>query len=412
MRWTFVSMMAVLVVVGRARAGPPAYQYRALAFLGTKAAGGGALRGAFKPGAIGGQSQVAYVAGVGSRGAEGLFLDTLGTVTPVARPGGEAGDGWLFAEQPGVIGGIASPVAMNAAGDLVFAADLTRATEQGSGVFRWDWQTGELTALSLPGQAAPNGAVFGNTRSPAGINDQGDVAFAAELTAAGGGAEGLFLFSDGQIKSIVQPGDSEPGGGKFALATRPSLNAPGQVAFRGDVIREGRRSTGIFLADSAGLRVIADQGQAAPEGGTFLEAREPHLNDHRELAFLGNTGEWAVYLANAVRVTRLAGAGTILPGGARVRTVITTNGSLALNQAGAVAMLLKLEQPEAAGIFVWQEGTLWPVVLPGTLVAGVGPIDDVGTTVALNDQGQIAFEAELADGEVALVLATPVTAGP
>jgi len=56
-------------------------------------------------------------------------------------------------------------------------------------------------------------------------------------------------------------------------------------------------------------------------------------------------------------------------------------------------MLLKLEEPDAAGVFVRQQGALWPVALPGTLLAGVGPVDDVGTTVALDDQGQVAFEA-------------------
>jgi hypothetical protein len=406
-----LTALFIAALAPAAAANQPSYQYRAVAVLGTRAAGGGALRGGFEPGALDSQSRLAYVAGIGSRGAQGLFLDTLGTATPVARPGNAAGDGWVFAEQPGLIGGIASPVAMNAEGDLVFAADITRGTEQGSGTFRWVWQTEELSALSLPGQTAPNGALFGNTHSPASINDQGDIAFAVEVSGGTAPEEGLFLLSEGKLTPLVLPGDSEPGGGKFASATHPSVNAARQVAFQADVVREGRRSTGVFLADSTGIHAIADPRRIAPGGGSFLGAREAHLNNRGQLAFLGNTGAWAAYLANGDQITRLTGPGSVLPGGAPVHAVITTDGSLSLNQSGAVAMLLKVEEPDAAGLFVWQQETLWPVALPGTFLAGIGPIDSVGTTVALNDQGQVAFEAQTDDGDAALVLATPVTAG-
>ena len=65
------------------------------------------------------------------------------------------------------------------------------------------------------------------------------------------------------------------------------------------------------------------------------------------------------------------------------------------------------ERASAAGAWAG----LTPVALPATFLAGVGPVDTVGEAVAVNDAGQVAFQAELADGEMALVLATPAPSG-
>jgi hypothetical protein len=149
----------------------------------------------------------------------------------------------------------------------------------------------------------------------------------------------------------------------------------------------------------------------APEGGVFRSVEEPRLNDRGVLAFFGETGDRAVYLAREGQISRLVGPGTLLPEGARVGTLITGAGSLALNQEGAVLMTLRPENRAGAGIFLYQDGALWPVALPGTILAGIGPLDDVGPDLALNDHGQVAFQADLADGHTALVLATPVPSG-
>jgi hypothetical protein len=149
----------------------------------------------------------------------------------------------------------------------------------------------------------------------------------------------------------------------------------------------------------------------APAGGVFRDVAPPRLNNRGDLVFFGDTGEWGVYLAQEGRLTRLVGPGMLLPGGARVGTLVTGEGSLALNQEGAVAMALQPEKMAAAGIFLYQGGALWPVALPGTILAGIGPLDNVGPDLALNDRGQVAFQAELAGGRVALVLASPVPSG-
>jgi hypothetical protein len=402
---------AIALLAGAAGADPPAYHYEALAYLGAGAPGGGVLQGAFKPGAMGNEGEVAYIAGVDSGGAEGLFLDTVDGMFTIAGPGAEAADGWHFATMPGPIGGIASPVSMNAAGNLVFTADLIRDDQTGSGTFLWKQDTGMLTALTLPGQVAPGG-VFGSARSRASIADNGDVAFAAALTAPGGQvAEGVFLLSQGGITPVALAGDPEPGGGALVRASRPTVNDHGVVALQAEVTREGRSIASAFLWRGTRLAAVAEAGMPAPAGGVFRDVAPPRLNNRGDLVFFGDTGEWGVYLAQEGRLTRLVGPGMLLPGGARVGTLVTGEGSLALNQEGAVAMALQPEKMAAAGIFLYQGGALWPVALPGTILAGIGPLDNVGPDLALNDRGQVAFQAELAGGRVALVLASPVPSG-
>jgi hypothetical protein len=403
---------AVALGMGSARADLPAYQYEALAYRGASAPGGGTLQGTFKPGAVGNAGEVAYVAGVDASGADGLFLDTGAGVDAIASPGAEAADGWQFAEEPGVIGGIGAPVSMNSAGDLVFAADLVRGDQTGAGTFLWKQDTGMLTAVALPGQAAPGAGVFGNARSHPGIADNGDVVFAAEVTPPGGEeGEGVFLLSQGRITPVAQPGDPEPDGGTLVRAAHPSVNNQGLIAFEAEVTRAGGSATGLFLRSATGLTWVAGAGTPAPEGGVFRNVEAPRLNNRGDLVFFGDTGEWAVYLARAGNLTRLVGPGTALPAGARVGTLVTGEGSLALNQEGAVALTLRPANTAAAGIFLDEAGALWPAALPGTILAGVGPLDDVGPDLALNDHGQVAFQADLAGGMTALVLASSLPSG-
>src|SRR5205823_3308762 len=217
--------------------------------------------------------------------------------------------------------------------------------------------------------------------------------------------------SKGKARVIVRPGDPEPGGGTFLRASFPSVNGRGGIAFQADVRRDGIISTGLFLRDGVRLTTVADDGTVTPDGQRFSAAREPHLNDQTDLAFTGDSGEEAIYLSENGRLSRVAGPGTTLPYGAQAGTVVSGEGSLALNQKGALAMVLKLAGQEAAGLFLYQRGALWAAAMPGTILAGIGPIDNVGPAIALSESGQVAFQAELAGGDVALVLATPVLGG-
>jgi hypothetical protein len=413
--WWVGVLAALALTTDRTGATPASYQYEVLALLGTQAPGGGALRGGFRPGTVGDGGEVAYVAGVGSRASPSLFVDTPDVAIPVARSGDPAIEGWSFAEMPASVGGIASPVSMNRAGDLVFAADLTRDGTSGAGVFRWEQTTGTLSAIQLPGQPGPGSLRLGNAAPRPEINAAGSVAFAAVV---GGHSSpdvaaptGIFIQQGGTLQTTVLPGDSMPGGGKLKLATRPSLNEQGAVAFEAEVEDSGASRTGLFLADGGVVQRVVIAGSPALDGSLLKAVREPRLNDRGQIAFYGDTGEWAVYLAQDGQVLRLAGPGSALPFGLHAQAVVTGEGSLALNELGDVAMVMAVEQPAARGVFLWTHGALTAVALPGTFLAGVGPVDDVGDDLALNNLGQVAFQAELADGDVALVLATPVPSG-
>jgi hypothetical protein len=362
-------------------------------------------------GAVAEGGEVAFTAEIGSNRAQGVFFDFIDAVVAVALPGETAAGGWRFAERPGGVGGIAAPVSMNRSGDLAFAADLLREEETGSGTFLWERATGGLTAISLPGMAAPDGSLVGSTRSPASINDRGAVAFSVELLGPDGTpGEAILLRTPERGAVIARTGDPAPGGGFFTRVGRPSLASGGQVAFEGEVVREDERARGIFLWDGQRLDTAVAAGMRLP-GGMLGDLREPRLNENGDLVFFGDTEGVSVYLVRETRVSRLAGPGTEPSGAARVVRVVTGDGALVLNQRGMVALILELEESSGAGVFVHHQDGLWPVALPGTFLAGIGPMDDVGPTVALSDAGHVCFQAELADGEVVLVLATPVPGG-
>jgi hypothetical protein len=412
-------IIAILLIVAQgspAGAGTrPSYRYEVLALLGTRAPGGGALRGAFEPTAIGLERDVLYAAGVGSRGAKGLFLDTLDEVLSIAAPGEEAADGWRFAEQPGVLGGVGLPVAMNGAGDIAFTADLNRDAETGAGVFLWERETHTLRAVALSGGPAPGGGTLGDARPGVAFDPSGAVLFSARIEgvadAVEGPAEGLFRFLAGETASLVIPGDNEPGGGRFVRAGHPSANSSGKIAFEAAVLRDGRLHSGIFVAEEGRLRSLVEVGALLADGSTFRGVREPRIDRSGAVTFLGDTGEWAIYQANLEGQPRLAWPGMPLPDGDRVSHVADGPGSLAVSQGAAMALVLRLEEAEASGVFLHGHDGLNPVALPGTFLAGVGPVDNVGDAVALSEGGDVAFQAELADGQIALVLATPVPSG-
>jgi hypothetical protein len=104
----------------------------------------------------------------------------------------------------------------------------------------------------------------------------------------------------------------------------------------------------------------------------------------------------------------VAGPGTPLPGGASAGAVVAGDSSLSLNRDGVLAMVLNTTGSSASGLFLYLRGELWSAAMPGTILAGIGPLDRVGPTIALSESGQVAFQAEPADGQAVLVLATPV----
>src|SRR5437016_955737 len=88
----------------------------------------------------------------------------------------------------------------------------------------------KVTALGDPAPG-PEGGFRAGDIEPYGLNDNGQVSFASDLTIGG---EGVFTGTPGNIQQILREGEPAPGGGTFGgygVLTYASLNNAGDLAF-------------------------------------------------------------------------------------------------------------------------------------------------------------------------------------
>jgi hypothetical protein len=196
----------------------------------------------------------------------------------------------------------------------------------------------------------PNGTDTFEQLSLNSINDKGEIAFMALPFFD---PFQMLVFSNGQFTPIVHDGDPAPGGGTFALFfddTRygPVINNNSDVAFATDLLEGGRA---VFLFSKGTTTRIAGPGDPSPDGGVFLVADAPTMNNSRQIAFSGET--------------------TI-----------------------------------GLGAFAYVNGTVVKVAAPGDHVG----VNEVLTTMDLpqiNDLGEVAFGAGISSGAGVLYLAKP-----
>lgn len=156
---------------------------------------------------------------------------------------------------------------------------------------------GQFTLIARDGDPAPGGGnfslLFPDPRFGPVMNDNGDVAFAAELSTGG---RGVFLYHQGTLSRIAGPGDPSPDGSTFFAAEAPTINALGQVAFSGQTFTHG---FGAFLFSAGTVESVAIAGDRLPRNVTVTFADLPQVNDFGEVAVgvgLSN-GENAVLVA-------------------------------------------------------------------------------------------------------------------
>lgn len=94
---------------------------------------------------------------------------------------------------------------------------------------------GGIAAIARQGADAPGGGQF-RTAFGAVVNDEDEVLFGSDLGANPEtvSAVGVFLSSEGALRSVARPGDLLPGGGKVRYINHGNwdLNNAGEVVFR------------------------------------------------------------------------------------------------------------------------------------------------------------------------------------
>jgi hypothetical protein len=172
--------------------------------------------------------------GVDATNDEGLWLDTSGTVTLVARSGDPA---------PGTPDGV---------------------------------------------RFAPFSNLTANAIRP--LNDAGQVAFRGQLTGTGVTSTndlGIWVEGDDSGQLVARTGDLAPGttgGIRFNGLGRPALNDAGQVAFRGDLTGSSNSNLGIWATNEDGvLQLIARKG-------SLLEVAPGDSRTISDLGFVTDSG--------------------------------------------------------------------------------------------------------------------------
>lgn len=382
-------------------------------------AGGGTLFGFSPPPAVDATGTVAFNAGIGGGTAtKGIFKGSGGSLTNVVFQGQSA---------PGTGGGTFSGFsfsALNDSGTAVFQAGVTGGTAT-EGIFQGSG--GSLTNIALQGQSAPStgGGTFSSFSVPE-LNAGGTAAFKGEVT-GGTATRGIFSGSGGSLTAIAVTGQSAPGTGTGTLSTVSEFcasNDDGTVAFVAGV-SGGTATEGIFTGSGGSLTNIALQGQSAPGTGAggFLTFRTPALNDSGTAAFLANVTEGSatsgIYTGAGGALTKIAVQGQIAPD-TGAGAFSSFNDPALINTNGTTAFLANITGGTGSqGIFLGDGGSLVPVAVVGQSLEGStitfltfvnggpdgGP--DSGGRSGFNEFGQVAYSANLANGNRGMFLYNP-----
>jgi hypothetical protein len=288
--------------------------------------------------------------------------------------------------------------AMNDRGDLAFGARISA----GGRTDFYLSSEGILSRILSTGDPAPEGGIFSSFDSIPAFNNNGEIAFVGSVFPSY--RSGLYVGS-GAFRRLVSSGDPAPGGGTFtSFVSSVSLNDSGQLLFSASVSAPGR--SGIFLWSDGSVRAIAQTGDAAPGGETFFSFfRQQSLNASGQVAFDANlsSGSWGVFLFSAEIVSSIAQSGDPAPGGTVALADLPS-----LNDAGQVA--LRALVGARTGLYLFSQGQLSTIVLDGDPAPGGGTFAFVNFP-HLGAQSQVAFWGGVA-GSTGAFLATPQVAAP
>jgi hypothetical protein len=207
----------------------------------------------------------------------------------------------------------------NDSGEILFQAGVFQDVLSGPEPFGLFLSTPDgMRKIVVSGDQIAGGYTVFPASAPAGmLNNNGDVAFCADLDNPGVTDSGLFLYSGGVIRKIVAQGDPSPIGGKFATfldvslnemvrsgIQRPELNSSDQVVFKAKSGPKGR-TPALFMASPTAILKIVAVGDVLPNGETIGEINTYSLNEIGQVAFVayrrpGEIGPLGLWVASPV----------------------------------------------------------------------------------------------------------------
>ncbi len=318
----------------------------------------------------------------------------------------------------------------NDAGVAVFSAIYTGGTPE-TGIYRRAVD-GTISTVLLRNATAPRGGTF-TVVGRGTINESGQVASNSTVDTGSGEVSTALRIDGATVHELARQGDMTLDGmttlgGIFAPAL--AINDAGQVAFDAQYTQPLIQRRGIFVADDAGLRMVAPG---------LLPGFTSAVDDSRVLGIssAGHVGFWAealagidplsgMYVADVSGPTLVALEDTLIPSGGKYFRRFFTD-ALAYSDNGHLAFLAELSDtvngPLAGrGLFVYDpEQGLTEVVkvgdsLMGSTVSSVlfyGSYGSVSLQApdsslsGLNSAGQVGFGFALAGGGAGVAIWTP-----
>jgi hypothetical protein len=231
------------------------------------------------------------------------------------------------------------------------------------------------------------------------LNDSGQILFSG----ISGGANLVLQYADGKLTPINAPGGDGPAG---PWPEDSGLTGPLRMNQQGNaVFYTGRQSNnevlGTFLWHYKERKVTAVARPELPAVGDFVFvsegfARFPTINNHDEVAFpsvvrnpRGEEGMGLFFLPRDGRLLPVLLPGQELPGGGPLRRN-SDRPMPSLTDAGAIAFRALRSGASQYSAYVWEQGTLRPLVLVGAEAPGGGKVTSVGD-VFLNNRDRSAL---------------------
>lgn len=241
------------------------------------------------------------------------------------------------------------------------------------------------------------------------LNDNGQISFSAELL---NGFNGIYRTDGATTVQIARWGDPAPDTGSvdngffgFLLGKVTWLNDNGQVAFRADIVDSGGigQGHGVWIGDGTDLAQVIRSGQQAPDGnGTFFasgsSANIEGFNDRGEIVFRTRLDATTQGLDDDDIVLRGSASGleTVAREGTDFDVV---GGPVKLGPTGHVLLRADpdIDNPPDAGLYVWTGTSYNLIAAPyDTPSPGGFEFETVGAQAgALNASDEVAWKSTL-----------------
>ena len=196
------------------------------------------------------------------------------------------------------------------------------------------------------------------------------------------------------IRKVVAAGENAPQGGTFTQFD-PVANT-GAILFDA-LVKKDEPFHGIYVARGSALSRIVATGDPSPLGGTFIELSSMALNRRGTVVFVGSAlggVPQAIYFTGGTKLKKIVAVNDPVPGGGVVREI----SHVTLNNGDAVALAARVEHGKTPRVLLLASGGVLEKVVGAGDPTSVGGRFTEFMNLAINSQGEMAFEGRVHGG--------------